>query len=83
MTFEEWWSRTGLQLDCVAQMPENPVHVVHAAWQAAQPKWRPIETIPTDGRRVLVYRPLAHKTGDEQIAAKHAQGGSDLASRLW
>lgn len=83
MEFEEWWEQLGL--DCEEE--GFSVHDVgadyiaraawKAAWQAAQPKWRPIETIPTDGRRVLVYRPLAHKTGDEQIAVKHAQGGTN------
>ena len=29
--------------------------------------WQPIETIPRDGREVIVYRPLAHLTNDPNI----------------
>lgn len=32
------------------------------------PEWQPIETLPRDGRYVIVYRPLAMETGDETIA---------------
>lgn len=38
--------------------------------------WRPVETIPTDGREVLVYRPLAHMVHDDAIAVKRAIGGN-------
>jgi hypothetical protein len=30
-------------------------------------EWQPIETLPRDGRYVLVYRPLAMQTGDENL----------------
>lgn len=31
------------------------------------PVWQPTKTLPRDGRYVLVYRPLAMETGDEQL----------------
>lgn len=34
---------------------------------AAKMVWRPVETIPRDGREVLVYRPLAYKTNDPVV----------------
>ena len=30
-------------------------------------QWQPIETMPRDGREVIVYRPLAHTTLDPHI----------------
>ena len=30
-------------------------------------EWQPIETIPTNGEEVLVFRPLAYKTNDPII----------------
>lgn len=30
-------------------------------------EWQPIETLPRDGRYVLVYRPLAMETGDPTL----------------
>ena len=30
-------------------------------------KWQPISTAPKDGKIVLLYRPLAYKTGDPTI----------------
>lgn len=38
------------------------------AYAAAPREWQPIETLPRDGRYVLVYRPLAMETGDETLA---------------
>ena len=38
--------------------------------------WMPIETAPTDGREALVFRPLAHKSGDSHIAIKRLTGGN-------
>lgn len=37
--------------------------------------WLPIETAPSDGRKALVYRPLAENSGDERIAVKRLTGG--------
>ena len=37
--------------------------------------WLPIETAPHDGRKALVYRPLAENSGDERIAVKRLTGG--------
>lgn len=37
--------------------------------------WLPIETAPRDGRKALVYRPLAENSGDERIAVKRLTGG--------
>lgn len=39
-------------------------------------QWLPIETAPLDGRRALVFRPLAEKSGDEPIAVKRLIGGN-------
>lgn len=36
--------------------------------------WLPIETAPCDGRKALVYRPLAENSGDERIAVKRLTG---------
>lgn len=41
------------------------------------PQWRPISTIPTDGRRVLVFRPLAERTNDQPIAIKRTRGWNE------
>lgn len=32
--------------------------------------WRPISEAPRDGREVLLYRPLAHLTGDEHVTIR-------------
>jgi len=37
--------------------------------------WLPIEIAPRDGRKALVYRPLAENSGDERIAVKRLTGG--------
>lgn len=40
-------------------------------------EWQPIKTLPRDGRYVLVYRPLAMVTGDENITvARTLEKGS-------
>lgn len=38
--------------------------------------WQPIETAPADGRKALVFRPLAARAGDEVIAVKRLIGGN-------
>lgn len=38
--------------------------------------WQPIATAPDDGRRALVYRPLARNSNDEPIAIKRLIGGN-------
>jgi hypothetical protein len=41
-------------------------------------EWQPIETLPRDGRYVLVYRPLAMQSGDETFTVtKTLKGRSD------
>jgi hypothetical protein len=30
-------------------------------------EWQPIETLPRDGRMVIVFRPLAHMTHDPHV----------------
>lgn len=39
-------------------------------------EWQPITTAPKDGRKALVYRPLAANSGDEPIAVKRLIGGN-------
>ena len=40
--------------------------------------WQPIETAPSDGRKALVYRPMAHLSGDEPVAVKRLTGGNNF-----
>lgn len=40
--------------------------------------WKPIETAPADGRKALVFRPLAARSGDEPIAVKRLIGGNQF-----
>ncbi|WP_041208807.1 hypothetical protein [Aeromonas jandaei] len=52
------------------------VPYVRADLAGKQPDaWLPIETAPRDGRKALVYRPLAENSGDERIAVKRLTGG--------
>ena len=39
--------------------------------------WQDISTAPRDGRLALVYRPLAHKSGDERVSIKRLVGGNN------
>lgn len=39
--------------------------------------WQPIETAPKDGRKALVYRPLARNSQDEPVAIKRLVGGNN------
>ena len=51
MTFEEWWDKltsNSAEWTILERMAAK------YAWEAAQPKWRPIETAPTDGTMVRV-----------------------------
>ena len=40
------------------------------------PDWLPIETAPKDGRLAIVYRPLAHTSGDQPVTIKRLVGGN-------
>lgn len=40
-------------------------------------EWQPIKTAPKDGRRALVYRPLASESSDETVAVKRLIGGKN------
>lgn len=42
-------------------------------------QWLPIETAPLDGRKAIVFRPLAENSGDEPIAVKRLIGGTKNA----
>lgn len=39
-------------------------------------EWQPIKTAPKDGRLALVYRPLAHTSGDQPVDVKRLIGGN-------
>lgn len=41
-------------------------------------EWLPIESAPSDGRQALVFRPLAHMSGDKNIAVKCFIGGNNF-----
>ena len=43
-------------------------------------EWQPIDTAPRDGSRILLYRPLANRTGDEPIDIKH---GTSYSMGCW
>lgn len=43
----------------------------------AEREWRTIETAPKDGRKALVFRPLAEKSGDCRVAVKRLIGGNN------
>ena len=44
-------------------------------------EWQPIETLPRDGRYVLVYRPLAMESGDETLAITKTLKRGSTATR--
>lgn len=52
MTFEEWWGGWGHSFE--ASDKYDGKKLAKAAWEAAQPKWCPIETAPM-GKAVLVF----------------------------
>lgn len=39
-------------------------------------EWLPINTAPADGQLALIYRPLAHKSGDQPVTVKRLIGGN-------
>lgn len=41
-------------------------------------EWQPIETAPKDGRKALVYRPLAENSSDEQEQKGEGNGNGRL-----
>jgi hypothetical protein len=43
-------------------------------------EWQPIETMPRDGRMVIVYRPLAHMTHDPHVTIARTKAHS---SHCW
>ena len=52
MTFEEWFERYSDKNNYHSK--EKLKILAKQAWEAAQPKWQPIETAPTDGTMVRV-----------------------------
>ncbi|WP_429058940.1 ASCH/PUA domain-containing protein [Aeromonas jandaei] len=61
---------------CADSVVACEVPYVRADLVGKQPDpWLPIETAPRDGRKALVYRPLAENSGDERIAVKRLTGG--------
>jgi hypothetical protein len=44
--------------------------------ERSKTQWQDISTAPKDGRRALVYRPLARNSQDEPIAMKRLIGGN-------
>lgn len=54
---------------------EDLIDCIEAALAGQLPgAWLPIETAPHDGRKALVYRPLAENSGYERIAVKRLTG---------
>lgn len=61
---------------CADSVVACEVPYVRADLVGKQPApWLSIETAPRDGRKALVYRPLAENSGDERIAVKRLTGG--------
>ena len=52
------------------------VRPLYLSAPAADDGWRDIATAPKDGRKALVYRPLAHLTHDEPVAVKRLVEGN-------
>jgi hypothetical protein len=51
----------------ISEVTNRSVHMTNDFDLPALPGWQPIETLPRDGRLVVVYRPLAMETGDDTI----------------
>jgi hypothetical protein len=49
------------------EYPESTVRYIRAD---LAPQWLDISTAPRDGTEILVYRPLAEKSGDKKVAIK-------------
>jgi hypothetical protein len=56
-----------LILDAIAELKSPRLETPEQGEADRRDAWQPIETIPRDGREVLVYRPLAYKTNDPVI----------------
>lgn len=65
MTFEVWWDKAG-RYKVPTLDSEHDRQVAHAAWQAAQPKWRPMDEAPKKGSIDVL---LLRKNGRQAVAS--------------
>lgn len=70
----------GLQFAYEAVEQDAVLHEARKALDAAILKhmggWRPIESIPKDGRKVMLYRPLAGESNDPVISIRRTTSTS-------